>query len=491
MATVEQRDAALAEFANKVKAEYFEEGATIDYDKLRRPGIFSRFLWMGEHAHRAYMYAQVAKESTYAGRKVTATEVDALTEHMDWAWRTRAMAQPLSLLLAGYMTWRSRKVWKFPFVTARPTFNPNVFPSERMPFLVGPAAWATWHFVRYICYAPPSWFVTQWAVSEMAVGGYEKSKREDPRLRELMQQIKVARQAELAKRFAGARPGGQREGAQGQPSQSDMRYPRQQQQQQQQSQQQSTYRDDASPTNSSGAGSETWGNAETYAENTSYSSPSASPSARPPATSYGQQAPPSSLPSTPSYSQPSQGSQASSEGNSGWAQTSSAFDNNSSSGSNDDFDDMSPVSPAARRQEAASASRSGGSAWDRIRKQQGGQSQSHSQQQQQQQQYPAETSSWGSSSSDNSAANTSGSVGGGGWGAVRGRNNTNNSNNSSASSGESYTYSAADEERESRMYEKEKAQKEFDAMVERERNGQGASGGSNGGASRGEKGWWN
>jgi len=481
MATVEQRDAALAEFANKVKAEYFEEGATIDYDKLRRPGIFSRFLWMGEHAHRAYMYAQVAKESTYAGRRVTATEVDALTEHMDWAWRTRAMAQPLSLLLAGYMTWRSRKVWKFPFVTARPTFNPNVFPSERMPFLVGASAWATWHFVRFICYAPPSWFVTQWAVSEMAVGGYEKSKREDPRLRELMQQIKVARQAELAKRFAGARPGGQREGAQRQPSQPDMRYPRQQQQQ---SQQQTTYRDDASPTNSSGAGSETWGNAETYAENTSYSSSSASPSARPPATSYGQQPPPSSLPPTPSYSQPSQGGQASSEGSSGWAQSGSAFDNNSS---DDEFDDMSPVSPAARRQEAASATRSGGSAWDRIRQQQGGQSQSQSQssyqqQQQQQQQYPAETSSWGSSGSASAAGG-----GGGGWGAIRGRNNN---NNNSASSGQSYTYSAADEERETRMYEKEKAQKEFDAMVERERNGQGASGGTSG-ASRDGKGWWN
>ncbi|KAI0909495.1 hypothetical protein F4823DRAFT_422514 [Ustulina deusta] len=116
-------------------------------------------------------------------------------------------------------------------------------------------------------------------------------------------------------------------------------------------------------------------------------------------------------------------------------------------------DDASPVAPSARRQEVGKGqSTSPGSSWDRIR-----------------QQAKAGDPNW-------ERGDSSGQ--GRGWAQLR-QDKTRDSRDSAPKT-DSYSYSTDDEEREGRNYEKEQAQKEFDALVEAERRDDSGSSNSQG-----------
>lgn len=115
-------------------------------------------------------------------------------------------------------------------------------------------------------------------------------------------------------------------------------------------------------------------------------------------------------------------------------ETRSAFDDGDNEGYL--FDDASPVAPSQRRQPPGSSSPGAeGSAWERIR-----------------QQARAEADGWSQAA-----------AGHGQGGVPRGQPRT-----------EQYTFTSGEQER---AYAREQAQKEFDAMLERERRGVGESGG--------------
>ncbi|KAI2636760.1 hypothetical protein GGS21DRAFT_46713 [Xylaria nigripes] len=166
---------------------------------------------------------------------------------------------------------------------------------------------------------------------------------------------------------------------------------------------------------------------------------------------------PSTAPEVPQTTRPSWGS---------WMSTQPApqkmqNDTSPSSGSRHDDDsdlfddDNSPVAPSARREaEAPSSSRS---AWDRIREQ-----------------AKSDSSTW--TKGDSSGHEH-------GWGKLR--QDRAPSPRDATPRTDSYTYSSVDEDKESRNYEKEKAQKEFDALVEAERRGDGGSGSSGSSSGRG------
>lgn len=101
------------------------------------------------------------------------------------------------------------------------------------------------------------------------------------------------------------------------------------------------------------------------------------------------------------------------------------------------FDDASPVSTSEQQISSTRQQVSqGGSAWDRVRRQAGGGPQNQTQSS------STQASSWGSRRDNETAAG--------------------------AQQGSSYSFSSAEEER---AYAKEQAQKEFDEMLERERQG--------------------
>ncbi|KAI0026102.1 hypothetical protein F4780DRAFT_7478 [Xylariomycetidae sp. FL0641] len=114
-------------------------------------------------------------------------------------------------------------------------------------------------------------------------------------------------------------------------------------------------------------------------------------------------------------------------------------------------DDASPVSPSSQDSSTGQPRESyTGSAWDRLRQQSGSRT--------------AKEERPGVSGEEQ------------GWAKLR-NNNAKVANEHSASD-EDYTYSSAEEEKEKRRYDKEQAQKEFDALLERERRGEGDSRGS-------------
>ncbi|KAI0503122.1 hypothetical protein F5B22DRAFT_630511 [Xylaria bambusicola] len=113
-----------------------------------------------------------------------------------------------------------------------------------------------------------------------------------------------------------------------------------------------------------------------------------------------------------------------------------------------DDDDASPVALSARRQETRQGQISSpGSSWDRIRQQ-------------------AKSGSPDWERGDSSGQER-------GWGRLR-QDKSQDTRDSDPRT-DSYSYSPEDEEREKRNYEKEQAQKEFDAVLEAERRGEGDS----------------
>lgn len=115
----------------------------------------------------------------------------------------------------------------------------------------------------------------------------------------------------------------------------------------------------------------------------------------------------------------------------------------------DDDDDASPIASSARKTEAGKGpSGSSSSSWDRIRRQ-------------------AKSGDPNWEAGDSSGQER-------GWAQLR-QDKTRNPKDSNPRT-DSYTYSSGDEERERRNYEKEQAQKEFDALLEAERHGDDSSG---------------
>jgi len=118
-----------------------------------------------------------------------------------------------------------------------------------------------------------------------------------------------------------------------------------------------------------------------------------------------------------------------------------------------DDDDASPVAASARRAEAVRVpSSSSGSSWDRVR-----------------QQAMSGSSTW--TKGDSSGQEE-------GWAQLR-QDKTRTPKEAKPKTDE-YSYSKEDEDREVRNYEKEKAQKEFDALLEAERHGENAANATSG-----------
>ncbi|KAJ8129078.1 hypothetical protein O1611_g4557 [Lasiodiplodia mahajangana] len=117
-----------------------------------------------------------------------------------------------------------------------------------------------------------------------------------------------------------------------------------------------------------------------------------------------------------------------------------------------DDDDASPVAASARRPKIGQgSSSSAGSSWDRIREQ-----------------AKSGASNWERGDSSGQEK---------GWAQLR-QDKTRTPKDSTPKT-DSYSYSSDDEAREKRNYEREQAQKDFDALVEAERRGDGSSSSNN------------
>ncbi|KAK3191424.1 hypothetical protein K4F52_002635 [Lecanicillium sp. MT-2017a] len=324
-------------------------------------------------------------------------ETQALAEYVITGVNRNVVCKWALTAFAGYMTYRGRKTFRFPFITPAGggLFDPFKGPSTTK---------MGWHMARFAAYNVFAWVAIEPMFQMANMVSQKSAMMADPRLRSVMKSVERGQQpASMPGQMQGQGQDTSQWGGQ-EASSSEYSYSPQQQQPQQSSTEQPYYQ---SPQ--------------------SYSQPQSQPQQ--------QQS------SWTSYSQPTSSQSQQQQPNDAWG--SSAVE---------DFDDASPVAPGH------GGGSQGGSAWDRVRQQSQQQSSRRQQPRYQQQQQQQPQQQWGQQQSQSNE-----------WG------NVDDASPQRSPVSESYTYSAADEER---VTAKTQAQKEFDALVERERYGveQGQSG---------------
>ncbi|KAJ3945376.1 uncharacterized protein N0V96_005408 [Colletotrichum fioriniae] len=394
--------------------------------------LLQRLLFRNPDNYSSNVKAMLDTAAAGMGRQPTQDEVNVLSQLAYKEAATAAWTVPVTVALAGVLTWQTRGTYRFPFWQPKfIKFTPDAFPSASRPLLQGRLANRAWHNTRFTAYflltslgiAP---FVASYATSVAMA-----SAARDERLNQFRKDMKPERLVQMTadkmpvtalrrQRQRTAEAISQLENSLAALPQSDEKI------------RETTpliqkrideYRrilahiDAILEKRGEGSAGD-----DGSAQNRDYETLSASSSTG----GY-------SLPSESNYSSPTsyQRDPPSSEGRSGWGsgQQSSTPQRSSSSRPSDDldYDDASPLSPTARAQ--ASSSPSTGSAWDRLR--------------QASRQPP------------------------------RASGNANQSQQDEAKSADYYAYDAADKERNA---EKDKAQAEFDAMLERERRGNAGQG---------------
>ncbi|KAI0827798.1 hypothetical protein F5Y06DRAFT_226908 [Hypoxylon sp. FL0890] len=401
----------------QVEKRFFEEGATIHWERLPTLGFWAPLFGFTDPLRVAFISSKVVGASKVCQRRLTAEEVDGTSEAAAVSFRYLPWIRPVSIGAALALSWRTRRTFSFPFYRpARGKINPFIFPMKRAPLFRGKKALYAWHITRFLCYFPLTWFASALFFSSVAETTYEAHLLRDPRLKAVVAGIRRnGMQVRQQQRNLPQRPGA---GA-SQPSQQDpstASFPRGQYPPQSGSQATQDYGHDAYTGQSENRLAE------------SAMRPNTSTTASAPQSSWTRNTQPQAPPNKPQDVR----YQESDPRNADY--DADIFD----------YDDASPVSTASRRAEAQQARvAQSGSAWDRIRRQ----SQSGSAQ-------------WARGDSSGQER---------GWNQLR-QDKAQNSRDASPKT-ESFAYTKEEEEKENRNYEKEQAQKEFDALLEAERRG--------------------
>ncbi|KAK8111451.1 uncharacterized protein PG998_007908 [Apiospora kogelbergensis] len=403
----------------EIEASFFEPGATVRFDQLP-PYRRSFFNVMTQSRRSKLVVANVVGAATTANRKLNQGEIDALAESACHVSRRLSWTYPLGLGLALAAAANGRKRFRFPLYTPKmKTFDPRAFPHRSFPAVTGQNAIWLWHGIRTAAYLPLTCFVSLIFVGSMVRTRLMADLATDQRLSQVKQDFRSHRlQAQKEHR--------QRQPTQGGPPAIN-----------------------PSP-NTSGAdqspGQDPWADvsqSQAPAELPLQGSPQGAggPS--------GRSGPPSSRPGMQGRGG-REGTQTPQD-----AQTAMSTRGQERQTSFDDDglfedDDASPVAASARRSEhqgaQSHASQGAPTSWDTIR--------------QQAKSEPAPFAR-GDRSKDDSP-----------WGRARqdGAETTRDSTRSPAR--EDFSYNEADEEK---AYAKDQAQKEFDALLEAERQGRSGS----------------
>ncbi|KAK7743987.1 hypothetical protein SLS62_010402 [Diatrype stigma] len=381
-----------------VEKRFFEDGATIPFDKLLA-GTFSlpRPFFFSEGRRVMFILRHVVAAAHGSDRRLTAEEVDAVSKHAAHSVSRHVWIEPIAITGAAAATVNGRRTFRFPFFQPKPSyFDPAVFPARSFPLFRGIKATAHWHFVRFLAYYPFT-FVASFALFEsMSAMTFGVRLQRDPCLNALMQDTRAA----IRRNIKTPGPPGA-----SQPSSIER---------------QAGYSGSPLP-------------------------PVPQPQSYPRSQTVGND--------TASAPEPPQWDTAQAPAQEPKGSTPPAYPAENPSWDADPFeDDASPVSPAARRAEAAARQQSSGgvSSWDRIR-----------------QQAQSGSGASGSFAKGDSSGRESG------WAQLRQDKAPNTAEGARGT--EQFSYSKQDEEKERRNYEKDQAQKEFDALLDAERRGESST----------------
>ncbi|KAI0846372.1 hypothetical protein F5Y00DRAFT_243928 [Daldinia vernicosa] len=398
----------------QIERRYFEDGATIHFERLPRLPFWAPLFLMKDSFRVVYVTGKTVQAAKMSQRRLTADEVNATSEAAANSARYLPWIHPVSLIAASTICWRTRKTFRFPlYQPKKRQFNPRIFPTKRLPVFTGDRAVVAWHVTRFFCWFPVTLIGSLIFFTSLAESSYEARLSRDPRLKNWLADVKKNHINRLA-HMQRENQGPQRNF----PALPDpvSQSPR-----------------DKYPSDSGNEVPREYGHDTFTGQSESSPNGLASEASRSPSTS-----------SSQSYWGRGTQSQAQPSKSQGMV-----YSDSSSQHSEDDLDlfdddDASPV-PAALRKAEAQQTRDaqGGSAWDRLR-----------------QQAQSGAAQWARGDSSGQER---------GWGRLRQDKTQNPQDNQPRTEG--FAYTKEDEYKEEKTYEKEQAQKEFDALLEAERRG--------------------
>ncbi|KAI1166751.1 hypothetical protein F5B18DRAFT_30376 [Nemania serpens] len=393
------------ESQRRFEQTFLADGETINFDAIPKLPFLLRH---SAATRMRWVLREVAVHSEQVQRPLTGAEANAVSEHSAYSFRYAVLSLPVAVSIAMATTFAGKRTFKFPLYQPKmKRFDPFSFPTKRMPLLKGRMAAGVWHGIRLMTYCYAFLVPTSMVFVSIANTSFREHVKRDPRLISLIEEARrknrIRLREEQLKRRAGIRnPAGT--------------VPQNPQQMDDGAYQDKPTSEAYGHTDYASQPSRDFERPSTAAETSKTTQPSW-------ARSTSTQSPP---PRTQNDAPPSYDSRQDDDSN--------PFDDDD----DDDDDDASPVASSARRAGSGTGpSSSSGSSWERMR-----------------QQARSGTPDWekGDSSSQ-----------GQGWARLR-QDKTRNPKDSTPKT-DSYSYSGRDEERERRKYEKEQAQKEFDALI--------------------------
>ncbi|KAF9876043.1 hypothetical protein CkaCkLH20_06489 [Colletotrichum karsti] len=156
--------------------------------------IWQILLGQNPEKHREKAKFMLNGAAAGMGRQPTQLEADALSEIIYKESRTISYMLPAALALAGILSWQSRASYKFPFYQPKfIKFNPNVFPHAGRPFVQGIQANLIWHNTRFFCYGIVSALFTGPVLASYGTSVAIASAARDDRLSQFRKDMQPAR----------------------------------------------------------------------------------------------------------------------------------------------------------------------------------------------------------------------------------------------------------------------------------------------------------
>ncbi|KAK2049263.1 hypothetical protein LZ31DRAFT_590987 [Colletotrichum somersetense] len=134
----------------------FEQEGTTSPDYYIPPPkltLLQRLTFRNPDKYVEHMKKTLSSYANGLGRHPTQEEVNIICHVYYKDSQTAAWALPVSGMVAAALTWRGRGTYRFPFFEPQfLRFNPNAFPTATAPLMQGRLANRMWHFTRFIPY---------------------------------------------------------------------------------------------------------------------------------------------------------------------------------------------------------------------------------------------------------------------------------------------------------------------------------------------------
>jgi hypothetical protein len=171
-----------------IEHSFFEEDATIRFDRL--PPIQSWAMGRSEARRTNHIVTSVVRLAMAGHLKLRQEEIDVIADCVARNYNKTAWVHPVSMAIAGGVAYSNRETFRFPFYTpSRTWFNPHVFFSPRVTVLRGPQAMIAWHLLRFGAYYAMSIPPTMFFFDSVAKTSMAATISRDQRLGRLQQSI--------------------------------------------------------------------------------------------------------------------------------------------------------------------------------------------------------------------------------------------------------------------------------------------------------------